>query len=476
MTTTLALVGLLAAAPAIPGTQFAIVVGTNTAPDDVRRDLRFADDDAARYHQLFAQSGIESHLLTSFDGESQQVFPDLVDAAVRPTHGNFLRVVAEVRARMSEARDRGLRTTLYFFYAGHGQLSDGEGSVTLLDSKLSGREFRELVLDDSPATLTHVIIDACKSYFFVAGRGLRRERYSGDFAGPARRDDVGYILSTSNDADSHEWAVFGGGVASHEVRSALVGAADADGSGSVDYGELAAFVGVANEAVPIARYRPQIFIQPPKGNRAAPVFAPSRLPSSAQLRIEGPEAGRIVVHDARGVRYADVHKGANHSVRLVLGPPFPYRVRFNDRTFLVRGGGATSLSEMPSVPTSTAVAARGDIHAAFDQLFATPFDAEVVRGFKLAEDRVAAMIATQAPAPRDPVPYVLLGSGAVATALGVLFTALAADARVDARTGPQVDRPGAMDRATAFEWTAGATFALGAATIASGVVMLVMED
>ena len=472
---------LTAAAPAVAPKTFAIVVGTNAAPDDTRRNLRFADDDAARYYQLFRTAGADVRLLTSFDGESQAVFADLVDRAIRPNRANFVRVVDEVLAKVERAWSEGQQTVLYFYYAGHGQLIDDEGSITLIDGPLNRRDFRSLFLARSRATLTHVIVDACKSYFFVAGRGgLRREAYGRGFAGPEIRDNVGYVLSTSNDADSHEWAAFGGGIVSHEVRSALVGGADANGDGAVDYRELAAFVRVANEAVPVARYRPNIYIQPPDSRRAAPVFSPRPSADTARVSVDLPGAGRLIVHDGRGVRYADVHKAAGEAISLTLGAPFPHRLQWGARTYLVprpaRRGAALKLTDLPFTETSTLVSARGDIHEAFTHLFTTPFDRDVVRGFRLAEDRVDTILRS-APVPEKSVWVpALVGSSAVILGTGIALTVLAADARVDSRAGPQADRPAAADRANAFQYSAGAAYAVGATALVAGLVLYFLEE
>ena len=62
-----------------------------------------------------------------------------------------------------------------------------------------------------------------------------------DVKGLRPRENVGLLLSTSSARESHEWSGFESGVFSHEVRSGLYGAADADGDGRVSYAEIAAF-------------------------------------------------------------------------------------------------------------------------------------------------------------------------------------------------------------------------------------------
>ena len=77
---------------------------------------------------------------------------------------------------------------------------------------------------------SHLIIDACYSYFLAFGRGPGgRRREVPSFAtaeGLAGRSDVGLLLSTTSARESHEWAGFQAGIFSHEVRSGLYGAAD----------------------------------------------------------------------------------------------------------------------------------------------------------------------------------------------------------------------------------------------------------
>ena len=74
----------------------------------------------------------------------------------------------------------------------------------------------------------------------------------------ARAGHIGFLLSSSLSGETHEWAGFEAGVFSHEVRSGLYGAADADGDGRVTYPEIAAFVERANAAIVNQRFRPRV--------------------------------------------------------------------------------------------------------------------------------------------------------------------------------------------------------------------------
>jgi len=140
-------------------------------------------------------------------------------------------------------------------YAGHGEVHDGAWSLTLEDARLGEAEWMTDVVERLGADQSHVIIDACHADLIAQARGPGGARRT--LAGFVERDAasragrVGFLLSSSVSGESHEWAGFEAGVFSHEVRSGLYGAADADGDGMVTYREIAAFVARANEAIGI---------------------------------------------------------------------------------------------------------------------------------------------------------------------------------------------------------------------------------
>ncbi len=469
-----ALLALLLFAALPPGPaerRYVVAVGHNGAPDEARPALRFADDDAARFYELLAPGAADAVLLTSFDADSQAVFGPLVPVAGEPTPDRLRDALARVRAAIAADAAAGRRTTLYFFYAGHGDVEGGEGYVTLAGGRLTHGDFQGVV-GAFNADATHVFIDACKSYFLVAGRGPggRRERYERPFV---RRDEaptVGYVLSTSNDAESHEWAAVSGGIFSHEVRSALVGAADVDGDGVVDYDELSGFIAVANERVVAPRYRPQVYLRPPPRDRRGPVFAPASLPGATRLALGPGVAGRVTITDERGMRYADGHKGAGAPLVLSLLAPRRYEVRVGQAAYTVQaGGGAVDLGAL-TPDEGLAIAARGEAHRAFERLFEAPFDADVLRGFRLG---AAAEVEPPPDEARGIAGPVLLAAGVAALAGGVVLGLEFADERASAARAAQADRPGHDDRAAAFGWGAAGAFTVGLGALAAGALLTV---
>jgi hypothetical protein len=229
----------------------------------------------------------------------------------------------------------------------------------------------------------HVVVDACKSYFLAFERGAAgtRQPHPGHFVdalGPDLFPRVGFVLSTSSGTDSHEWEEFQGGVFSHEVRSALRGAADADGDGAISYAELGAFVARANAAVPNARFRPQLTVVPPRdpaGLRASLLRWPRDAHARA-LTVDVP-LDRFYVEDERGRRLADAHPAAPGMVLRV--PPVPLYVRevASAREFAVAAGSEPlALSTLTAEPVH--LARRGALQQSFRELFALSFQASDV--------------------------------------------------------------------------------------------------
>src|SRR5262249_3697951 len=153
------------------------------------------------------------------------------------------------------------RVLFYFIYAGHGGVGDGgRAYIALEDARLDGERLAREIIDPVGADETHLIVDACYSYYLAHERGPGGRRRAihdvADSNGLSARADVGLLLSTSSARESHEWEGVQAGVFSHEVRSGLYGAADANHDGQVTYREIAAFVARANEAIPNERFRP----------------------------------------------------------------------------------------------------------------------------------------------------------------------------------------------------------------------------
>lgn len=378
-------------APALaapPTARFALVIGNNLPASSRTSALRFADDDALATHQLMIGAGVHSVLLTRLDDTTQKLQPSAAPSGL-PRWVDLSAAFDRLEREMRRERDAGRTVELLVFYSGHGDVEHGVGYVVLEDRRLTRTLLAEL-LERSPATRNHVVIDACKSYFlaFEKGPGGRRTRFTGDFAVPSeltpgRLANTGFVLSTSSDRDSHEWERFGGGVFSHEVRSALLGAADADRDGGISYAELGAFLTTAGQAVANPRFRPDFLIRPPGGTARdlATTLLRWDAPATSAVLIDQP-VGHIYVETASGERVLDVHPAAQQQlvVRVPAGRPlFIRHDHTGSRELVLESDGLEPVSRLAA--RSSPVARRGAAHLAFEELFAVPFGATSVADY-----------------------------------------------------------------------------------------------
>jgi hypothetical protein len=365
---------------------FALIVGVNKSIDTDVAVLRYADDDAARYLDLFRSLGARSYVLTRPDTNTQKLHPQVAAEALLPVRTDFERATASLAADVSQARQRGVKTVLYFVYAGHGNVKEGRGYLALEDSRLDAKELEAQVLGRIHSDQTHLIVDACYSYFLTLERGPGGSRHDihgfSQFGGLAQRDTVGLLLSTSSARESHEWSGVESGVFSHEVRSGLYGAADVDGNGRVSYREMAAFIDRANGSIPNERYRPDVYAHPPKGSD---VLIDLRDNSKPRIEVPASLGGRYFLEDSRGIRLADFHNDEHQATYLVkptnAGRLYLHRLG-NEAEFVIPvGPEPVSLADLsPQEPRNRS---RGSANDAFSSLFAAPFNHRVVQAFAL---------------------------------------------------------------------------------------------
>ena len=385
------LVAMVATAAAAPGPaaadrggarRFAIVIGNNHSNQPDTLDLRYADDDAIAMHQLLSDAGVDSVLLVRPDADTRDQAGRAADASSGPPRWRHLVTrLGELEARIRAANAEGAETQLLVFYSGHGNVAHGEGYVELEDTRLTRTLLRRTLLDTTSAREVHLIVDACRSYFlaFEKGPGGKRRPVMSLVAGSRGRARTGYVLSTSSDRESHEWEEFQGGIFSHEVRSALRGAADADRDGSVSYAELGAFLSVANRGIKNARFRPDFVVRPP----AALSDELLRWPAASEaLLIDAPE-GHLYLEGPAGDRLADVHPAPDQVLSIHLPAARPLFVRRQDsrREYTIAERAAvTRLSELGGARVR--VASKGALHIAFQKLFSVPFGPGDVQAFR----------------------------------------------------------------------------------------------
>jgi hypothetical protein len=364
---------------------FALVIGVNRGVDSDSVALRYADDDAVRFRTLFATVGMKTWALARLDENTRRLNPEVGDQLPPPRLAQLHEVVRQVAAAVAAAKAAGKKTVLYLAYAGHGKAEGDSGYIMLEDARLRGPDLLSEIIDPVAASATHVVVDACHSYYAVLGRGpggSRRPLNAGfsQLGGIALRTDVGLLLSTSSARESHEWAAFQAGVFSHEVRSGLYGAADADGNGQVSYLEIASFVDQANVSVPNEQFRPEVYARAPDG---AATLLDLRASTAARIEVDGAFRGHQYVEDSTGVRWADFHNGGNLRLLRPSSARLYLRRAAEDREQVLAEGSGSAVVHTAALPVQDShVAARGAANDLFRSLFALPFTPEVIASYQ----------------------------------------------------------------------------------------------
>jgi hypothetical protein len=371
-------------APRAEAADFALIASSNQSPDESLPELRYADDDGIAYARLMTDLGARTLLFVTPDRDTKTLHPR-VPIAGRASLAALQLGFERLAAWVQEQKQNGERTRVYIFLAAHGDVRNGQPFLQLETDRLWREDLVQL-LGQTGADETHVVVDACYGALFIAARGPGGDAVPVPlgFSSQAEANwpaHTGLIAARSSGEQSHEWSEFQAGVFSHEVRSGLRGAADADLDGRVSYRELAAFVERANAAVPNARYRPQIAVKPLDGNLDAALADLRRAPFVIELDL--PDNGHLVLESGRGVRLADAHPEAGAQVKLYLGdsdaviyvrrekPALELRVEAHP--------GKIALSSLPrSAPSATV---RGPAHEAFRHLFALPFAAHIAHDY-----------------------------------------------------------------------------------------------
>jgi hypothetical protein len=405
------------------GATFALLIGSNRSVDTNLAPLRYADDDAARYLDLFRLLGARTYLLSRLDENTRRIHPQAAAEAGPPTRAGYEAAVAQLAADVTTAAERGVETTVYFVYAGHGNVENGQGYITLEDLRITGADLARTFARLPATTRVHVIADACASYFLAYARGPGGERRPIDLHLSALAKDprIGLLLSTSSARESHEWEQFQAGVFSHEVRSGLYGSADADGDGIVTYREIAAFVARANARVPNERYRPDVHARAPdRGDTLLDI----RKARGRRVEIDGTRSGHYWLEDARGVRIADAHNAPGQTLSLIRPPPTgrTFLRRASDEMELALPTGSGEDTDVVRVAdlevTEAHVATRGAAHESFSRLFELPFDRAAVEAYEEPHASVSDRREPSATNLRRPVGFGLVGVGAVVIGVG----------------------------------------------------------
>jgi hypothetical protein len=463
---------------------FALIIGSNASIDADLAPLKYADDDAALYLDLFRLLGARTYLLSRLDDNTRRLHPQAAAEAMEPKRASLESALAQAATDVTQARDRGLQTVFYFVYAGHGNVRNGSGYITLEDTRLTGAEL-ERMFATIPATSIHVIADACASYYLAYSRGPGGERRPirgfEDAPELSRDPRVGLLLSTSSARESHEWEAFQAGVFSHEVRSGLYGAADADNDGRVTYREIAAFVSRANAAIPNERLRPNVHAKAPA---ESDTLLDLRHGLSRRLDVDGAHAAHYWMEDSLGVRLLDFHNDGHQDVHVMRPAPngrvYVRRVD-DDAEFAVPASPSViALADLDGGPAR--VASRGAQNEAFASLFALPFDQQAVESYvepvpeswvPLVEadtprDKITSSPHRPVPALRRALGWSSVGFGAAALGAGAILS----ESAIGFSHGAQADVGSTNARIRELNAWAAAAYSVGGVSVATGLFLL----
>jgi hypothetical protein len=271
--------------------------------------------------------------LTTLDRDTQARYPDAPSLAVRPTLQNLRRALARLDPEFARDLARGATPVLFLTFSGHGSTTaTGELALALEDGGLTRSILYDELLAPRADVQVHLIIDACHAGGVVGVRGafdreVEAELVDAHAAAPAgllehgalnRFPNVGALVAASVDQKTHEWSRLQSGVFTHELLSALVGAADVNGDARVEYSEVEAFIAAANRTLPDPNAAPRVIAHPPAADARAVLMATDQLKDTYLLRGRPGSLGRFDVVLENGVRWLSVHAEENTQLSLAL--------------------------------------------------------------------------------------------------------------------------------------------------------------
>jgi len=307
----LALLAVLSAGQSAAAGQrrFALLAGNDAGGGDTR-PLRYAAEDARKVHAVLTELG--------------GVSPSDALLLVNQPASEVWRALAGLETRIAEARARGERALLLFFFSGHakgGELRLGESRIRL--DELKAR------LAAGTADIRVGIIDSCHSGIVNRTKGARHApAFEIEAAGSQDTRGLVLLTSASGDEDAQESDEIGGSYFSHYLVSGLRGDADRSRDRRVTLSEAYAYAyarTVADTAESAAGAQHPTFSYDLKGNadlvltdiasRREGIYVPSSAP-----------VGIYYIVDGNGFIAAEVQKGEEGDRQIAL-PPGSYRVR-----------------------------------------------------------------------------------------------------------------------------------------------------
>lgn len=291
----------LLAATAFGGTErFAVIAGSNDGGPE-RATLRYADTDAADVAEVLGTLG-------GLSDEGTQLLLDADPSALDEA-------LARVREQVTQARARGSRTEVIFYYSGH---SDESG--LLPEGELYPYPQLRQNLTDVGADVQLVVLDSCASGAMFRTKG-------GTVTAPFLVDDSAdikghaYLTSSSENEVAQESDRIEASYFTHYLTSGLRGAADSSGDGQVTLMEVYQF---AKDETLARTERSLAGPQHPSYEfqlaGTGDLVVTSIDAQVATLYVPEGITGRLFVRDAGGDLVAELSKPAERGVVLGMSP------------------------------------------------------------------------------------------------------------------------------------------------------------
>jgi hypothetical protein len=291
-----------------PTHRFALFVGNDTGGPGTRA-LLYAGDDARRLYDIFSRVG-------GVRPEDAMLLLDRDANAV-------LTALGELERRSRDAKARGERTALLFYYSGHAK----DGALRLGESTLP-LESLKARLAQGPADARVAVFDACRSGALTRTKGVRRAP-AFEVETDATRAAKGVVILTSSaaDEDSQESDLIGASYFSYHLATGLLGAADQSNDGRVSLAEAYAYAyerTVASTADSAAGPQHPTFSFDLAGNGDLVLTDVKARREGLRIPESAPEGTYFIV-DERGVVVAEAQK--SQTERLIALAPGSYLVK-----------------------------------------------------------------------------------------------------------------------------------------------------
>ena len=231
--------------------------------------------------------------------------------------------LGELERRAKDAKGRGERTAVFFYFSGHAK----DGALRLGDTKLPLETVKQR-LALGPSDVRVGLFDACGSGSMPKSKGVRRAP-TFEVETDATRAARGLVILTSSasDEDAQESDLIGGSSFTYHLATGLLGGADQSGDGRVSLSEASAYAyerTVAATADSAGGPQHPTFSFDLAGNGDLVLTDVLERREGLLIPASAP-GGTSFIIDPRGVVVAEAVKGERN--RLIALPPGRYTIK-----------------------------------------------------------------------------------------------------------------------------------------------------